>query len=238
MWIFRLGCLAYGVLLTMLLEVPDPAALLGWRTIPRIAGGIGVHFTAFCVLGFLVAASRFPLRRWWIAGLLLSYAFASELVQYFVPPRTVELRDLLENLAGLSVGVGLWQLIAWYRTPTRREDMTPKEQFRILTPEGLVTYDTFSIAEKQPLAIRPGCVLVVDTATGRRVTVHRARLVLVQDLVVLNVDQQRKSPCTKCGKVEGVVDDEVVCPNHAQGVCGLLDAEPAPQQVLTPEHSR
>ena len=238
MWKFRLGCLAYGILLTLLLVVPDPAALLGWRTIPNVTGGIGVHFTAFALLGFLVAASRFPLGRTWTAGLLLSYAFTAEFVQFFVPPRTVELRDLLENLVGLSVGVGLWQLIAKYRTAARRESMTQKEQFRILTPEGLVTYDTFWIAEKQPFAIRPGCLLVVDAATGRRVTVHRTRLVPVQpDPDLSNLDQQHKSPCAKCGKVEGIVGDEVVCPNHGQGVCGLLEAEPV-RQTLTHEHSR
>ncbi len=110
MLVIRLFCAAYGLGLTVLLLVPDP---LAWLGIHRIAGGppdIGTHFLLFATLGVLVAAGRFPMRRVPLAVTLIGYATAVELLQSLVPKRTVQLRDLAENLLGLAAGTTIWWL--------------------------------------------------------------------------------------------------------------------------------
>ncbi len=98
----RLMGAAYWSLLTVVLLVPDPLALFG---IEPVAGpsGSGVHFLLFALLGTLVLASRLPLPDILMALILVTYAVITELLQSFVPPRTVEARDFTENLLGLGV---------------------------------------------------------------------------------------------------------------------------------------
>jgi len=103
--------------------------------------------------------------------------------------------------------------------------MPERKRFRLLTPEGLVTYDTFVLADDQPRTIKADCLLVVHEASGRLSTVHRTRLIPVADSGIQTLGRQRKSPCLKCGKVEGVVGDQVVCPYHKGLGCGLLEAK-------------
>lgn len=225
MWKYRLICLVYCALLTLLLLASDPVALLGLQRLPKVGNAIGIHFTAFAVLGILVAAGRIPLRRVLLAGLLFLYAVGVELLQLSVPTRTVEARDLVENLLGLLAGVAVWRLATGRKILAERDVMPKTEQFRILTPEGLVTFDTFALAGEQPQGLKEGCCLLVQEASGRLVTVHRTRLIPVDDEGVRAADRQRKSPCLRCGRVEGVVGDGVVCPEHRGAACGLLESK-------------
>ena len=225
MWKYRLVCLVYCAMLTLLLLVPDPAALLGIQRLPKVGSAIGIHFTAFAGLGMLVAAGRIPLRPVLLAGSLFLYSVGVELLQWYVPPRTVETRDLVENLLGLSAGVAVWRLATGRKILAERDDMPTTEQFRILTPEGLITFDTFALAGEQPQGLKKGCFLLVQQSSGRLVTVHQTRLIPVDDEGVQAADRQRKSPCLRCGRVEGVVGDEVVCPEHGEDACGLLEAK-------------
>lgn len=225
MWKPRLACLAYCLVLTWLLLAPDPAALLGLPFLLGIGGVIGVHFTAFAVLGILVAASWLPLRRVLLAGLLFLYAVGVEFLQFSSPPRSVEIRDLLQNLLGLSAGVALWEFAARRKILAWRGTMPEKDRFRVLTPEDLVTHDTFVLADEQPQTIKAGCLLLVHEASGRLMTAHRTRLIPAAEPSVPPVDRQRRSPCLKCGRVEGIVADEVVCPYHGESSCALLEAK-------------
>ena len=219
----RLACLAYCVILTLLLLVPDPA--MGLRPFRGIGAGIGVHFAAFAILGILVAASRLPLRRVLLTGLLFTYAVGIELLQFLVPARGVEGRDLLENMLGLLAGIAIWQLAAKWRVLTGRDTVPEKERFRVLTPEGLVTFDTFVLADEQPRTIRAGCALLVQEDGGRQITVHQTRLVPLAAPGMPAPDPQGRSPCFKCGRVEGIVADEVVCPEHGRASCGMLESK-------------
>ena len=97
------------------------------------------------------------------------------------------------------------------------------QRFQVITPEGWVAPDTFLLADEQPPAIKPDCVLIVHEASGRPLTVHRTRLVALEDRTVQSPAEQRKSVCLKCGKVEGVVGDQVACPRHGQTDCGLIE---------------
>jgi len=107
----RLVCAAYWSLLTLLLLVPDPLALLGLERIPGPESGVGVHFSCFTALALLVSASRFARRKAVLLALLAAYAVIVELSQRLVPPRTVELRDLAENLLGLATGAAVWWML-------------------------------------------------------------------------------------------------------------------------------
>ena len=118
MLILRLICVVYCVLITVLLLVPNPLALLGVRRIMVGYGGVGVHLLIFTLLAVIVLASRLPVGRLLLASLLLGYAITTELLQWLVPTRTVELRDMVENLLGLAAGSGLWWVAQ--RWPLRR----------------------------------------------------------------------------------------------------------------------
>lgn len=103
----RIGFLIYGALLTMLLAVPRPWALLGIDRPPGMGGARGVHFVFFAVLAVLFCASRWPMRLPAAIVSLTAYALTVELLQAIVPGRTVEVADLGENLLGLLVGSAL-----------------------------------------------------------------------------------------------------------------------------------
>jgi VanZ family protein len=115
----RVTCAAYWTVLTVLLLVPDPAALLG---IDRPSGDVkvyGVHFAFFLGLAVLAAASRWPLGRRGMAAVLAGYALLAEALQWWVPNRTVELVDLAENLLGLAAGAAVWWAIGRVRRAAR-----------------------------------------------------------------------------------------------------------------------
>ena len=107
----RLVCAAYCLFVTLLLVAPDPLMLLGIERLPTPEGGRGVHFVVFALLAFVVHASRFPAHRWLISALLVAYALLTESLQGFVPSRSVELLDLLDNLLGLGTGTAIWLLV-------------------------------------------------------------------------------------------------------------------------------
>jgi uncharacterized membrane protein YccC len=114
MRLIRAACCAYWCLLSLLLLHPDPASLLGLEGVPGPPGGRGTHFMFFVGLAFLTAAGRFPVRRGVPAAILVVYALAMEALQAFVPDRTVDAFDALENLMGLVAGGVLWWIV-WRR---------------------------------------------------------------------------------------------------------------------------
>jgi len=107
-WLYRVLCLAYWPLLTALLLAPDPGRLLGVTYVPGAPGGRGTHFIAFAVLAWLTLGGRWLPHAAWPLAVLLAYAGATEAMQWFVPPRSVELYDLLENFAGIAAAAALW----------------------------------------------------------------------------------------------------------------------------------
>ena len=103
----------YVAVLTVFLLSPNPAALIGLTRPPGPPGGRWIHFLFFLVLGGSTFAARWPLRGAAVMTLLVLYAVSTETLQWFVPSRTVELLDYLENLAGLAVGAGCWWLLQY-----------------------------------------------------------------------------------------------------------------------------
>jgi len=56
-------CIAYWIILTVLLLVPNPAALVGLKAVPIFPWGkFGIHLSFFTVLGVLANFSRWPKR--------------------------------------------------------------------------------------------------------------------------------------------------------------------------------
>ena len=102
--------------------------------------------------------------------------------------------------------------------------MTSETLFRILTPEGLLSYDVFTLAQPQPAGLKPDCVAVVDQNNGRQMTVHKTRLVSSTMPAAVEAKGHRKSVCLKCGRVEGVVQEQIRCPHHHNVSCGLVEA--------------
>jgi len=232
--VIRLFCAAYWLFLTVLLLTPDPRGLLGLEPVAHLLPNAKVvHVLCFTLLGFVVQASRFPLRRVPLAALLAGYAFAAEALQHFVPNRTARVQDFLLNLVGLALGTALWwggRRVSRIRNrqiqPTEMEarTMNGQERFRIRTADRVLSYDTFLIAAQQPANIKADCLLAVNERDGSRLTVHSTRLIPVEPKGKAVPPSRTKSRCLKCGKVEGIVADEVVCPHAGDIPCGLLEA--------------
>jgi hypothetical protein len=102
--------------------------------------------------------------------------------------------------------------------------MAAHKRFRILTPDRRLSGGTFVPAAQQPSRIATGCVLMVDEQSGTTLTVHATRLVPLETADVRPVHGIADSVCLKCGRVEGVVEDQVNCLYEGDASCGLQAA--------------
>ncbi len=106
-------CLGYWALLSVLLLVPDPAAIVPIPEVPAFLwSDVGLHFGAFAVLAVLTYAARWPQPPGGLlVVLLLAYALATELLQSLVPCRTVAIEDCAGNLLGILVATAVYRLV-------------------------------------------------------------------------------------------------------------------------------
>ena len=100
--------------------------------------------------------------------------------------------------------------------------MSEQAEFYLSTPEGVIPTDTFVLADPQPESLLEGCVLVVHLPSGGMMTVHRSRLIPMNESAVKFLTHKH-NVCLKCGKVEGVIYDKVTCPNDNGTSCGLTE---------------
>jgi hypothetical protein len=103
--LMRLVCLSYMAYLTALLLVADPTQLVGGA----VAGythalGPVAHLVSFMVLAVLALMTRWPAPRWLIVVLLIAYGGMTEIVQNFLPSRTAEWGDWLQDVVGIGIG--------------------------------------------------------------------------------------------------------------------------------------
>jgi VanZ family protein len=107
--LIAIGTLAiYAAMLTFLLLIPNPTQFVPGITIKDILA----HFLTFTFLGMLFSLSGYAATRrfpWMIASF---YAIIVELLQHFVPNRSVQLLDACMNVSGLLTGI---LLIAAFR---------------------------------------------------------------------------------------------------------------------------
>jgi len=95
--------------------------------------------------------------------------------------------------------------------------MADQEQYRILTPDGRLSHDTFVMASEQPSNVPASCALVVNDRDGTQLTAHRARLFAIAHA------GGPKRACLTCGRVLGVAEDQVQCPYDEGEPCELLE---------------
>jgi hypothetical protein len=115
----RFACIAYWILLTMLLLVPNPAAMVGLHAVLIFPWGkFGIHLIAFTILGFLANATRWPKRLCWpMIVVLVVYGITTESLQLFVPHRTARVMDGIENILGIAAGSAIYWLLLWLMKP-------------------------------------------------------------------------------------------------------------------------
>ena len=103
--------------------------------------------------------------------------------------------------------------------------MPGQRRFRILTPDGLLSHDTFVLPATQPRNIVAGCVRVVHEQSGTMLTVHDSRL--------FPAGATESAPLVPKGDEclpemwpmsRGVAQDEVSCPKGSDGTCGMVHA--------------
>lgn len=111
--IIRILNICYWILLTALLVIPDPRrAAANVTLLAGVASLLGpvAHLLGTAGLTALALMARWPLSRRALFILLVGYALVTELVQAFLPTRTPELLDVVQNLVGIGLGYGAFLL--------------------------------------------------------------------------------------------------------------------------------
>jgi VanZ family protein len=107
-WLMRCVCIGYFIFLTLLLLTTDPSRLIGMHgRLPWLLHAVLplAHAISFLVLAVFALMARWPVPRWGIVLVLVIYGGMTEIVQgAFVPSRTAEWGDWLQNLGGIAVG--------------------------------------------------------------------------------------------------------------------------------------
>jgi len=113
-------CLPYLGVLCWLLLTTGPRSLLQsgflgflpWYDILVVG-----HFLLFTLLSVLAFLSRWRIPSWAVLLMLVVAAVGTELLQSWVPTRTPDMADCLQNLAGIGLGGGLYWTAAWLLRP-------------------------------------------------------------------------------------------------------------------------
>jgi VanZ family protein len=110
--LWRLICVLqfYGLLIiyTYLGITPHPE-----NSVP-VFNDLLMHFTGYAVAGISISFARPQWPFWQRAVFLITYSFAIEIVQYFNPPRTFSLTDMLANTGGVLLGLCLVMVLTKY----------------------------------------------------------------------------------------------------------------------------
>lgn len=104
-----------------------PLAVCTWLALtpspPEAVGHFSdvlLHAVAFTYLTFAFGLAWPALRLNWLAGILLAYGVALEVVQGFEPARVASLRDVLVDAGGIALGLLLLRVLGdWSRRTVR-----------------------------------------------------------------------------------------------------------------------
>jgi hypothetical protein len=120
-----LACICYWLFLTVLLLVPNPAALIGLHGVPIVLWGkFGIHLMFLTVLGLLANSTRWPKRPCWqMIVFLVVFGITTESLQLFVPHRTARVTDGIENILGIAAGSAIYWLLLRLMQPLLKLDL-------------------------------------------------------------------------------------------------------------------
>lgn len=110
----RVALFVYWIYLSILLFSQHPENWIG--TSGRVPMLLQIlmpfaHMLSFSVLSLLIFAACLPLPRWSILLSLAVYGGATEIIQGFIPPRTPEWADWLQDLGGIAIGFACFWLV-------------------------------------------------------------------------------------------------------------------------------
>ncbi len=116
--------------------------------------------------------------------------------------------------------------------------MTGQRRFRILTPEGKLSGDTFVLPPEQPRNIKAGCTLLIHERSGTRVTMCDARLFPAEAAVEIPIADAAISACLTYDRLQGVIQVRLSCRDRGGNLRGSVapaKTPPAPSMpVLAP----
>ncbi|MDR2763251.1 MAG: VanZ family protein [Planctomycetaceae bacterium] len=108
--LFHYAIIGYVIFLTFLLWLPDPRTIVfGWQPKEDVAGYS--HLITFAILGILVEIDRRRYSFEFLCLILLFYAIFTEIGQICFPPRSFELNDIIQNFAGIIIGMEIGNII-------------------------------------------------------------------------------------------------------------------------------
>jgi VanZ family protein len=119
-------CVAYWLLLTLLLWSRDPAGWFSDASVDALHDRLEpmAHFLSFGLLTLIVLSTPWRLSCGWLLVILAGYSAATELVQSQIPGRSMQLVDLLQDFAGLLVGAALFAV--WQRIRGPRQELAAR----------------------------------------------------------------------------------------------------------------
>lgn len=119
----------YWLLLTALLLARNP---LGWFSENSTAVSFYdqiepvAHLLSFTLLTLLALATCRRITRYSLVALLAVYGVATELVQSQIPERSMQLVDLIQDLAGILIGIALYW--TWSRCREAKRPSLPADE--------------------------------------------------------------------------------------------------------------
>ncbi len=105
--------------------------------------------------------------------------------------------------------------------------MSGRARYRILTPNGLASFDVFTVAAVQPPEANGDWLLMVSDYSGEPLMVHATRLIPLPMPICSAEDNKPRIICHTCGHVEGIDLDKTECPHRHAAPCGLFEAAAA-----------
>jgi hypothetical protein len=112
--------------------------------------------------------------------------------------------------------------------------MTSHRRFRILTPEGRLSGDTFVLPPEQPSNLKVGCTLVIHERSGKLFTVHDARLFPAEAAGAVPAIDTFSVEDLDYDHAQGVIEIRLNCSGEGGNSRGVGQADASPPPVARP----
>ena len=122
LWTVRVLCGCSWAMVTALMLSPNPAAMVGLRSVSLSGYSTAAHVGSFILLSVLTLGSRLPVSVPATLALLVVYGIVVELLQGLVPHRFVSLGDFVANGLGIAVGACIYAAAEWLRRRRVKSD--------------------------------------------------------------------------------------------------------------------